>query len=125
MQSQRMNVNKYKNQLLELERELSAQAARAEGAGRDQVPDSLVDSGDQSVVDEAEAEDFTEAELDATTLQQVRSALDRIADGTFGRCAADGQPIPDARLDAVPWAQYCAKHQALLEAAAGRRMPTL
>jgi DnaK suppressor protein len=120
-----MDLNKYRTQLLDLERELSARAGRLDNAAREQVPDTPVDSGDESVIDEAESEDFTEAELDATVLQQVRSALDRINDGTFGRCAADDQPIPEKRLDAVPYARYCAKHQALLEAASGRRTPTL
>lgn len=120
-----MNITKYKDQLLELERSLITRAAGSETAAREQVPDSPGDVGDESVVDEAESEDFSEAELDATLLQQVRDALERIADGTFGRCAADGQPIPEKRLDAVPWARYCAKHQALLEAAAGKRMPTM
>ncbi len=120
-----MNLAKYKNQLLAVERDLLAQAARSERAGRDQRLDSPGDAADQSVTDEEAGENFTEAELDATILQQVRDALQRIADGTFGRCAEDGQPIPEARLDAVPWARYCAKHQALLEAAAGRRIPTM
>ncbi len=120
-----MNIQKYKDQLLQLEHDLVAQATRAESAARDQLPDSPVDAGDESVIDEEEGEDFTEAEIDATILQQVRDALQRISNGTFGRCLADGQPIPEKRLDAVPWAQYCTKHQALLEAAAGRRMPTL
>ena len=57
-----------------------------------------------AVADEAASEDFTAAELDATTLQQVRDALRRIEDGTYGRCLADGGPIETKRLDAVPWA---------------------
>lgn len=120
-----MNIKKYQDQLLKLERDLSARAARRESAGQDQLPDSPQDAGDESETDEAEAEDFTEAELDGTILQEVRDALQRIADGTFGRCAADDQPIPEPRLDALPWARYCAKHQALLEAASGRRLPTM
>jgi DnaK suppressor protein len=51
--------------------------------------------------------------------------LKRIDDGTFGQCAVDGGPIEAKRLDAIPWAPYCLKHQTLLEAAARRRMPTL
>jgi RNA polymerase-binding transcription factor DksA len=70
-----------------------------------------------SVADESESEDFTEAELDATTLQEVQAALRRIESGTSGRCLIDGAPIGPKRLDAVPWAPYCVRHQKLLEAA--------
>ena len=65
----------------------------------------------------AASEDFTEAELDATVLRQVRDALCRIEEGVYGRCLVDGGPIETKRLDAVPWAPYCIKHQRLMEAA--------
>ena len=80
---------------------------------------------DDSVTDESESEDFTEAELDASVLQQVRDALKRIDDGTYGRCIVDGGPIETKRLDAVPWTPYCVKHQQSLEVASGRKTPTL
>lgn len=43
-------------------------------------------------------------------LQEVRlldQALKRIADGSYGVCQKCGDPISDARLDAVPYAQIC------------------
>lgn len=57
---------------------------------------------------------LTEAERDRLLL--VEEALARMADGSYGRCFADDRPIPFARLQAVPWARYCAEHQADLEA---------
>ena len=74
--------------------------------------------------DESESEDFTEAELDATILRQVREALQRIRNGTYGQCLIDGGPIESKRLDAMPWTPYCLKHQNLLEAASSPK-PTL
>jgi DnaK suppressor protein len=71
------------------------------------------------------SEEFTEAGHNAEVLQQVRDALDRVADGTFGRCIVDGGPIEEERLEAVPWTQYCLKHAQRLEAAATSRTPTL
>ncbi|MBV9405102.1 MAG: TraR/DksA C4-type zinc finger protein, partial [Acidobacteriaceae bacterium] len=47
----------------------------------------------------------------AQMLSQVRTALERIADGTYGTCLDCGQPIEPARLEAIPWAQYCRAHQ--------------
>src|SRR5882672_11241626 len=120
-----MNVQEYKQRLLELETRLSTRTVREREQAREQVIDTAADTGDTSVVDEGESEDFTEAELDATVLQQVRDALKRIDDGTFGRCVVDGEPIEPKRLEAVPWTPYCLKHQKLVEAASRPRTPTL
>ena len=120
-----MDIQEYKRRLLELETRLSARTARERGRAREQVLDSPGDIGDASVADAAESQGFTEAELDATVLQQVRDALHRIDDGTFGRCVVDGGPIEPKRLEAVPWTPYCLKHQTLLEAASQRVTPTL
>ena len=123
-----MNVQEYKRRLLELETGLSARTARKRERARGHVIDSAGDTGDvgdDSVADETVSEDFTEAELDATVLQQVRDALQRIEDGTFGRCVVDGGPIEPKRLEAVPWTPYCLKHQKLIEAASRPMTPTL
>jgi len=120
-----MNIQGYKRKLLDIEKNLVARRAGARDAARAQVTDSPGDAADASVADEDESGDFTEGELDDTVLEQVRAALRRIEDGTFGRCAVDGEPIELKRLDAMPWTPYCLKHQQLLEAAARPKTPTL
>jgi len=119
-----MNVQEYKRRLLALEARLSSRIARERAQARGQMIDTAADTGDASVADEAESEDLTEAELDATVQQQVRDALLRIEDGTFGRCVVDGGPIEPTRLEAVPWTPYCLKHQTLLDEAS-QPAPTL
>jgi RNA polymerase-binding transcription factor len=119
-----MNVERYKQRLQELEARLLGRTQRARGEARDQPRDSPGDPGDLSVVDELQSEEFTEGELDAAVLQQVRDALQRIDAGTFGRCVVDDAPIEEKRLEAVPWTPYCLKHQRLLEAVS-RPRPTL
>jgi len=120
-----MNVEKYRDMLLALERTLAARAVHQRDTASEQRPDSPGDIGDASLADEAESETFTEAELATATLQDVRDALQRIEAGTYGQCEEDGEPIPQARLDAVPWARFCVRHQADLEDASGLRTPTL
>ncbi len=120
-----MDVQIYKNRLLELERTLSDRTERELGEGRGELIDSAHDAGDASVADEAASEVFTEADVDATVLKQVRAALARIDAGTFGLCEVDGGPIEEKRLEAVPWTPYCVKHQQQLEASSGSRTPTL
>ena len=48
-------------------------------------------------------------------LSEVQQALKRIAEGTYGRCTVCCQPIPEKRLEALPWATLCIKDQELRE----------
>ena len=120
-----MNIQHYKQRLLDLEKTLSADIGREIGEGRGEFIDSAHDVGDASVADERASEEFTEAEHDAVVLRQVRDALGRVDDGTFGTCIVDGGPIDDQRLEAEPWTPHCLKHAQRLEAAASSRTPTL
>jgi RNA polymerase-binding protein DksA len=40
-------------------------------------------------------------------LVEINEAIRRIEDGAFGICEGRGEPIPKARLNAIPWARYC------------------
>ena len=40
-------------------------------------------------------------------LAEVRAALERIDEGTFGRCTNCGRSIASERLEALPWAAHC------------------
>ena len=40
-------------------------------------------------------------------LQRVNEALERIEEGTYGICEVCGNPIPDERLEALPYANLC------------------
>ena len=119
-----MDIQRFKQQLLKLDANLSAQEERQEKLGREESRDSARDVGDDSVADEATSEEFTQAELHSIVLQQVRDALRRIDNHTFGKCVVDGGPIDVKRLEALPWTPYCRKHQKLFEAAAGERSAT-
>lgn len=46
------------------------------------------------------------AEL-ADALDEVEAAIARLAEGTYGLCEVCGQPIPPARLEAMPAARRC------------------
>src|SRR4051812_17763241 len=120
-----MNTEQYKQRLLDMEQTLSARIGREADHGRGEFIDSAHDAGDASVADEVSSEQFAEAEHDRNVLQQVRNALCRIADGTFGICIVDGGPIEEQRIEALPWTPYCLKHATRLEAATSARMPTL
>jgi RNA polymerase-binding transcription factor DksA len=42
-------------------------------------------------------------------IRMINAALGRIADGSYGYCVACGEPISEARLEAVPHAARCRK----------------
>ncbi|HKK36227.1 MAG TPA: TraR/DksA family transcriptional regulator [Paracoccaceae bacterium] len=49
-------------------------------------------------------------EIGATGLQeirQIRAALDRVKQGSFGECVKCGEAISEERLDVVPYAALC------------------
>jgi DnaK suppressor protein len=43
----------------------------------------------------------------AATLAQVDRALEKVDEGTYGRCDNCGQPITSERLEAIPFATLC------------------
>lgn len=48
-------------------------------------------------------------------LTEVQRALKRIEEGTYGRCVDCGKPIPEKRLEAIPWAARCVEDEERLE----------
>jgi DnaK suppressor protein len=49
------------------------------------------------------------------TLKQVEGALERIDAGEYGKCKRCGNDISAARLQAIPFAEYCIECQEALE----------
>lgn len=52
---------------------------------------------------------------DQDLVYEIEEALKRIEKGTYGVCELTGDPIPPARLKAIPWTRYTVKAQAKLE----------
>jgi DnaK suppressor protein len=48
---------------------------------------------------------------ESNLLRNVRSALTRMADGSYGVCMHCEEEIKPKRLEAVPWAKYCIRCQ--------------
>lgn len=60
---------------------------------------------DRSMIDRLERE-----------LEAISRAEQRIEDGKYGISVDSGEPIPDGRLEAIPWAERTAEEQARFEA---------
>jgi DnaK suppressor protein len=80
------------------------------------------DPGELAHVDQHPADVATEVfdeELEAGLAEDLRERLAaieraerRLEEGTYGLSVESGQPIPDARLEAIPWAERTAEEQA-------------
>jgi DnaK suppressor protein len=119
-----VDIEGYRQRLLALERQLVERLRREVETAREPDEDQT-DAGDLAVVDLLKEEHFAIADTDSAILKQVRAALKRIADGTFGRCVVGGCVIEEKRLEAVPWTPYCLKHQQELEERLRMRTPSL
>ena len=43
-------------------------------------------------------------------LAEIEHALEKMDAGTYGLCEADGEPIPEGRLEAMPATRFCIDH---------------
>jgi DnaK suppressor protein len=107
-----MKFERYRRKLLAKEQELLTGLKRTGTGGREKPDSAALDQGDQSVFSEHKESLFAQAHRDTQLLNEIRRALERIEDGSYGRCVEDGQVIEPARIEAIPWASYCLKHQA-------------
>ena len=81
----------------------------------EQVPDLINPPGDASTVPTHNADRDTEGlekevalvNNEEGILEQVRSALSRIDEGTYGRCTECGREIAEERLKAIPYTPHC------------------
>jgi RNA polymerase-binding transcription factor len=104
---------------------LSRERSRIERALADLAPGSVEDVPDPSDASDA-GEELFERELAQGEARPLREELEaiaraeqRLADGTYGISVHSGEPIPDARLEAIPWAERTAEEQAQRDARGG------
>jgi len=114
-----METNKYKKLLEEEKAKLLKELATvgqkdtASTNGWEAKEDLDSDSADENeTADEMEELGENEAIVSklAPQLNQVEQALEKIKNGTYGKCDVCGEEISDARLKANPAALTCIKH---------------
>lgn len=112
-----MNLQHFQKLLLAKQQELEQQMAHIEAEALQRNSPDVQDGVDIATASADRDSAWREATREWAIYQQVRSALARLEQGTFGTCLECGRPIEAARLEAVPWAAYCLVDQAQLEAA--------
>jgi DnaK suppressor protein len=104
-------LNKNRNVLQAQQAELVQRVQNRDGIAIEKTPDAL---------DEVQL--ATERELairnldrESNLLRNVRGALRRIDEGTFGICLHCEEDISPKRLAAVPWSPFCIECQELVD----------
>jgi DnaK suppressor protein len=115
-----INVQQMHQRLQEKQAELQAQIHNQTEAHPTPVDPIELSEGPQDF--EETAVDFLETQQEQSImvnaqalLTEVQEALKRIKNGTYGSCVVCGQPIPERRLQAIPWAARCIKDEQQLE----------
>jgi len=86
------------------------------------TPADAIEASDGPQDFEEIAVDFLEIQKEQSVLvneqallTEVKDALKRIENGSYGQCVDCGQIIPEKRLEALPWAARCIKDEERLE----------
>lgn len=98
---------KYKRMLEVKQAELSGGLRNRDEIVIEKTPDALDEvqlAGERELA-------IRNLDREANLLRQVRGALRRIADGSYGVCMRCEEDIKPKRLDAVPWTKYCIRCQ--------------
>ncbi len=104
-------LNRYRKVLEARQAELARVLRNREGIAIEKSPDALDE------VQHAAERELAIRNLDREShlLRNVRAALQRIEDGSYGTCMHCEEEISQRRLDAVPWAPYCIRCQEIAD----------
>ncbi|MCP4189435.1 MAG: TraR/DksA family transcriptional regulator [Planctomycetaceae bacterium] len=79
---------------------------------REQTSGDVVDFALDSAQDEINSQ---LAEVESRELANIETALEKMRDGSYGKCDGCATSIPVIRLQALPYATYCIECQQVLE----------
>jgi DnaK suppressor protein len=100
-------LNKYKAMLEARRVELSAGLRNRADIAIEKTPDAIDEvqlAGERELA-------IRNLDRESNLLRNVKDALARVADGSYGVCMHCEEDIKPKRLDAVPWTKYCIKCQ--------------
>src|SRR5215510_4508504 len=101
------DLNKYKQLLETKQTDLAGGLRNRDGIAIEKTADALDEvqlAGERELA-------IRNLDRESNLLRNVRAALARIADGSYGTCLHCEEDISPKRLAAVPWTAYCIKCQ--------------
>jgi len=106
---------KYRRALVEKKEEISQEMLKNKDAGQENAEEITQDIADKASSSYTKEFLFSLSDGERVLLQQIDQSLSRIEEGTYGLCTHCGNPIPEKRLEAVPWTPYCVECMELAE----------
>jgi DnaK suppressor protein len=100
-------LEKYKKILEAKQEELARGLRNRDDIAIEKTPDALDEvqlAGERELA-------IRNLDRESNLLRQVRMALARLADRSYGTCLHCDEEIKQKRLDAVPWTRYCIRCQ--------------
>jgi len=99
----KIEINKFRTTLLAKQTELAPSLRKRDGIAIEKTPDALDE------VQFATEREMTTRNLEhqSQVLREVREALNRIQQGSYGTCLSCDEEIGLRRLKAVPWTPLC------------------
>jgi DnaK suppressor protein len=103
----KVDLEKFRKTLETKQAELSGSLRNRDEIVIEKAPDALDEvqlAGERELA-------IRNLDRDSNMLRQIRRALARIEDGSYGICLHCDEEISPKRIAAVPWAAYCIKCQ--------------
>lgn len=97
------------------------EALRSESGGLSNTPQHIAEQGSENY---DQSLSLNLAAQDRRVIKEIDEALKRIEDGSYGLCELTNQPIPEERLDEIPWARYTIEAARQIELRGGSAMFT-
>ena len=107
----RTELERYKGMLEAKQAELSGGLRNRDDIAIEKTPDALDEvqlAGERELA-------IRNLDREASLLRNVRAALARMNDGSYGVCLHCEEEIKPKRMEAVPWAAYCIHCQEALD----------
>ena len=105
----------YRDRLLARREGLFRLVTEAEMSSRERDAEATQDPADMAANAYTKELLISMSANDRRLLGHIDESLARIEAGEYGHCVNCGEPVPEKRLEAVPWARYCVKCQDLQE----------
>lgn len=108
-------VRVFRDKLMDRRQSLVGQVQQAELYSRERDAEATQDPADMAANAYTKELLVSMSDNDRQLLNLIDEALERMDDSGYGKCVRCGQPLPEKRLEAVPWARHCVKCQELQE----------
>ena len=113
MEKRRVKV--FRDKLLDRREGLVGQVQEAEAYSRERDSEATQDPADMAANAYTKELLVSMSDNDRQLLNLIDESLERIEAASYGKCVRCEAPLPEKRLEALPWARHCITCQDLLE----------